>query len=314
MSYQITTAQVQTYSTNVQMLLQQQGSRLRPYVQEQAFVGKAASFVEQFGAVNGVFNLSRHADTPVNDVPQDKRWMFPTDADWATLVDDQDRLRLIIDPTGPFAQAAVMAMGRHMDDAIIGGFFGDNKTGENGSTSTGLLSAWNSGSQVVAATVGASGNTGLNIAKLRAAKKMLLQAEVDIDNDPLYMGITAKQHDDLLNEAQAINMDYTNRPVLVDGKITSFMGFNFIHTERIPGGGGFNSTYPGNSAITGYTLNTTWLVPFWAKSGVTLGIWNDVQSSVDRRADKRNSWQVYTTMTLGASRNEEKRCGIITCY
>jgi hypothetical protein len=293
------------------MLLQQQGSRLRSSVMQYSFVGKAASMAEQFGSVTPVRNQSRHSDTPLISTPQDKRWIYPNDYDWADLIDNQDKLRMLIDPTGPYTMAGAWAMGRAIDDEVISGIFNSNNTGENGTSATGLLSAWNGGSQAVAANVGASSNTGLNIAKLRRAKQILLAAEVDVDNDPLYMVITAKQHDDLLNEAQAISLDYNNTPVLVNGKITSFMGFNFIHSERIPGGANFNTAI--NPSVTGYTTGSQWMVPFYAKSGMALGMWNDITTSVDRRADKRNAYQVYVTGTFGGARLEEKRCGFITC-
>lgn len=299
MSQFVTTAFVQQYSTNIAMLLQQQGSRLRGAVMEHGFVGKAATVVEQFGAVTPVKNLARHSDTPLISTPQDRRWVYPTDYDWADLIDNQDKLRMLIDPTGPYTQAGVMAMGRAMDDEIINGFFGTNNTGENGTTAVTFP-----GSQIVAANVGASANTGLNVAKLRAAKKLLMQAEVDIDNDQLFVAITAQQHDNLLNEVQAISLDYTDRPVLVEGRIRSFMGFNFIHSERIPGG----PSYAGSISTGGL-----YYVPCWAKSGLALGMWNDVQASVDKRPDKRNSWQVYVTATVGACRTEEKRCVQINC-
>jgi hypothetical protein len=293
------------------MLLQQQGSRLRNSVTNYSFQGKAASMAEQFGAVTAVRNQGRHSDTPLISTPQDKRWIYPQDYDWADLIDNQDRLRMLIDPSGPYTTAGVNSLGRAMDDEIIWGLFNSNNTGENGTTSTGLLSAYNSGSQAVAASVGASGSTGLNIAKLRAAKQILLAADLDIDNDQLFMVISAKQHDNLLNEAQAISLDYNNTPVLVNGKITSFMGFNFIHSERIPGAANFNTSI--NPSVTGYTTNSQWMVPFYAKSGLALGVWNDIQTSVDRRPDKRNSYQVYVTGTFGGARLEEKRCGYITC-
>ena len=317
MSVNVSTAFVQQYSTNVQMLLQQQGSRLRNAVQNYSFVGKAASMCEQFGQVSPVRNQSRHSDTPLISTPQDKRWVYPNDYDWADLIDNQDKLRMLVDPAGPYAMAGAWAMGRAIDDEIISGFFNSNNTGENGTSATGTLYAYNSNSQSVAATVGASAATGLNIAKLRAAKRKLLEAEVDVDNDQLFCIITAKQHDDLLNEAQAISLDYNTRPVLVDGKISSFMGFNFIHSERIPGGASFNTAI--NPAITSadsdgsYQTGSRWMVPVFAKSGMALGMWNDIQTSVDRRADKRNSWQVYVTGTFGAARLEEKRCVIINC-
>jgi hypothetical protein len=317
MSVNISTAFVQQYATNIAMLLQQQGSRLRGSVQENGFVGKAASVVEQFGSVSPVRNQSRHSDTPLISTPQDKRWIYPNDYDWADLIDQQDRLRMLIDPSGPYTQAGVMSMGRAIDDEIIAGFLGSNNSGENGTTAVGTLYAYNSNSQSVAATTGGSAACGLNIAKLRAAKKLLLQAEVDVDNDPLYIAISAQQNDNLLNEAQAISLDYNTKPVLVDGKISSFMGFNFIHSERIPGAANFNTSI--NSAITSsdadgsYVAGSRWILPCWAKSGVALGIWNDISASVDRRPDKRNSWQVYVTGTFGATRLEEKRCVLINC-
>lgn len=317
MSVNVNTAFVQQYSTNITMLLQQQGSRLRNTVQNYSFTGKAASMAEQFGAVSPVRNQSRHSDTPLISTPQDKRWIYPNDYDWADLIDQQDRLRMLIDPSGPYTQAGVMAMGRAIDDEIISGLLTSNNTGENGTVATGTLYAYNSNSQSVAAATGAASATGLNIAKLRQAKKILLQADVDIDNDELFMAISAQQHDNLLNEAQAISLDYNTRPVLVDGKITSFMGFNFIHTERIPGASNFNAaispTITSADSDGSYVAGSRWMVPFWAKSGMALGMWNDVQASVDKRPDKRNSWQVYVTGTFGGARLEEKRCGIINC-
>jgi hypothetical protein len=148
----------------------------------------------------------------------------------------------------------------------------------------------------VGITVGASGNTGLNVKKLRAAKALFLAAEVNIEADTLFLAVDAKAHDDMLGETQATNLDYTNRPVLVDGHITSFMGFNFIHSERYPGAPMFAGTAPANRQI-----------PVWCKSGIALGLWNDINASVDRRPDKRNAWQVYTKGTFGATRLEEKR-------
>ena len=317
MSFNVSTAFVQQYSTNVMMLLQQQGSRLRGTVQQYSFVGKAASMAEQFGQVSPVRNSSRHSDTPLISTPQDKRWIYPNDYDWADLIDNQDKLRMLIDPASPYAMAGAWAMGRAMDDEIISGFLNANNTGENGTSSTGTLYAYNSNSQSVGGTVGASAATGLNIAKLRQAKRKLLEAEVDVDNDQLFVAITAKQHDDLLNEAQAISLDYNTRPVLVDGKITQFMGFNFVHTERIPGGANFNAAINPNIATGStdgtYTAGSRYLVPVWAKSGMALGMWNDVSTSIDRRADKRNSYQVYVTGTFGAARLEEKRCVLINC-
>lgn len=312
MSQYLSTAYIQQYTTVMGMLVQQEVSRLRPAVGEYSFRGMAADFIEQFGAVNAVTNPTRHSDTPIVDVSQDRRWMYPTDFHLGVLTSRFDLLRTLIDPNNMYTRAIAASIGRGIDDMIISGYFSSNNTGQTGQNATGLLSAYNSGSQVVGPTVGASGNTGLNVAKLKKAKEILLSAEVEVDTDPLYCIITAKQHTDLLNEVQVTSLDYNTRPVLVDGMIKSFMGFNFIHSERIPGAANFNTTL--SSTVTGYTTGTTWLVPAFAKSGMALGVWNDIVGRVDELPQKNYDWQVYGKGTFGASRVEEKRCTIITCY
>jgi len=299
MSFQINTAFVQQYSTNVELLLQQKGGKLANAVMVENFVGKAASAVEQFGAVKPIKNMARHSDTPLISTPSDKRWVFPTDYDWADLIDNQDRLRMLIDPQSPYVMNGVEAMRRAQDDIILQAFFATSMTGENGSTST----IWDTG-QNVANTVGGAGATGLNVAKLRAGVKLLMAAGVDMESDPLFMAINAADHDNLLNEAQAISLDYNTTPVLVNGRITAFMGINFIHVEY------GNSTYDAAATLK---PSTTRYVPLWAKSGMKLGIWNDVTTKVDQRADKRYSWQVYITATYGATRLQENKVVQVAC-
>jgi len=291
MSFNVSTHFVQQYTTNVQLLLQQKGSKLRDAVTIGSYQGKAAKAIEQVGSVNAQKRTVRHGDTPLISTPADARWVYPNDYEWADLIDDQDKLRMLIDPQSSYALNGAYALGRAMDDEIIEAFFGTAKTGENGSTNTTFPA-----SQDVDADVGAAGATGLNIAKLREAKKILMANEVDIDNDPLFCVITAEQHDDLLNEAQAISLDYNTRPVLVDGKITAFMGFNFIHTERL--------------GVDGSSYRR---VPAFAKSGMHLGMWNDINTMISERDDKGYATQVYVKGTFGATRTEEEKVVEIKC-
>jgi hypothetical protein len=128
----ITTASVQQYKANVELLLQQEGSRLRSMVTTGTHVGKAASIVEQFGVTTAVLKVTRHSDTPLLDVPQDKRWVFPLDYEWGSLIDNEDQLRMIVEATSPYARAAAAAMNRAIDDLILTQIFGTNFKGENG--------------------------------------------------------------------------------------------------------------------------------------------------------------------------------------
>lgn len=287
MSFEVTTAFVQQYTTNVSLLLQQRGSKLRDSVTVGSYVGKAAKAVEQIGAVTAQKRVTRHGDTPLISTPHDARWVFPTDFEWADLIDDQDKLRMLIDPTSPYAVNGAYALGRAMDGLIIDAALGTSKTGENGTDNT----AFDVSNQQVGAAA-----SGLTIAKLREAKKILLENEVDVDMDPLYIAVTAAQLDDLLGTTEVTSSDYNTVKALVQGSVDSFMGFQFIHTE-----------------LLGVDSSNNRRVIAWARSGVHLGLWNDINSRISERDDKSYSTQVYVKGTFGATRTEEGKVVEILC-
>lgn len=299
MSFQVPTHFVQQYTTNVMFLLQQRGGKLASRVMPGSYTGKGAKAVEQVGAVKPVKNLGRHADTPLISTPADARWVYPNDYDWADLIDQQDKLRMLIDPQSAYTQNAVNSMRRAQDDEILQAFFSTSQTGENGTTATAFP-----GGQIVSVNTGGTASK-LNVAKLRAGKKLLMAAGLDLESEVLHCAITSVEHDALLNEIQVINLDYNTRPVLVDGKVTAFMGINFVHVE-------FSDATAYDAAATMVSGGNN-LVPLWAVSGMHLGTWNDMTVDVSPRPDKRNSTQVYVSSTVGATRTEEKRVVQLVC-
>lgn len=287
MSFEVTTAFVQQYTTNVQLLLQQRGSKLRDYCTMGSYTGKAAKAVEQIGAVTAQRKTSRHSDTPLISTPHDARWVFPSDFEWADMIDDQDKLRMLIDPTSPYAINGAYSLGRALDDIIIEAALGTAKTGENGATNTAFATA----TQSIAV-----GGTGLTIAKLRQAKRILMTNEVDMEMDPLYIAVTATQIDNLLGTVEVTSADYNTVKALVQGDVDSFMGFKFVHCERLGvDGSGDRRCFA------------------WAKSGLHVGMWNDINSKITERADKSYATQVYVKGTFGATRVEEKKVVEIIC-
>lgn len=289
----ITTASVQQYKANVEMLLQQQDSRLRNAVTVGSYVGKAASVVEQFGEATAVERTSRHADTPLLDLSQDKRWVHPKDYEWASLIDNQDRLRAIIELTSPYAMAGAAAMNRVMDDVILAAIFGTNYTGENGTT-TESFGTLGSGTYDVGVNTGGTASS-LNVAKLQNAIRILMTANKGELMEPVYGAISSYEHDALLKEMQIVNKDYGNSAVLVDGKVAKFMGVNFIITERL-------TITSGNR-----------LIPIWLKSGMHLGMWDGVTAKITERNDKGHATQVYLAMTLGATRTQLGKQVRVSC-
>jgi len=203
-----------------------------------------------------------------------------------------------------------MAMGRAMDLEIIKGIAGSNNTGHTGTTAVSIIT-YQSGSQIVNANTGGGGsNTGMNVDKLKAANQIFRQGEVDVDMDQLYGILTAQGHQALLNEAQAISLDYNDKPVLVNGRVLSFMGFEFCAMEVNGQSGGVND--PGKVQAQSFlTSSAGFYMPYWAKSGVHLGKWMDIQTKIDLRIDKRYATQVYVSGMFGGTRLEEKKVVLI---
>lgn len=285
MSFDVETARIQEYKNNLDIALQQRGSKLRNAVTTNTYRGKAGKAVDRVEPTAALRVTTRHADTPLVSTPHSARWVYPVDYDWADLVDTFDQLRVGIELTGAYTMNGSFALGRAMDDEIIAAFFGTAKTGENGATATAFT-----GTQI------AAGASGLTLAKLKEAKKVLMANEVDLDFDPIYCAVTAEQHEDLLNQIEVTSLDFTNRPVLTDGKVTRFLGIDFLHTERLDADGSGDRR-----------------VPVWAKSGMHLGLWDDVVVDVGPRRDKRNAMQVYARVTCGATRLDEKRVVEVLC-
>ena len=159
MSIQITTAFVEQYKSNVFHLAQQKGSRLRDAVRSESVTGKS-HFFERIGSTAALKRTSRHADTPRVDTPHSRRRVTMEDYDWADLIDQEDKVRMLISPQSEYAKAGAYAMGRAMDDAIIAAATGNAFAGVSGGTSVPLPA----GQKVAVAS------SGLSLEKLISAR------------------------------------------------------------------------------------------------------------------------------------------------
>jgi hypothetical protein len=280
MSSQITTAFVEQYSANIQMLSQQMGSLLRDAVRNESVVGKDAYF-DQIGKVTAILKTSRHSDTPQIDTPHSRRRVSLADYEFADLIDQQDKVRLLIDPTSSYAKAAAYAMGRAMDDVIIAAALGSANTGVSGGTAVALPAG-----NIVAANLG---GTGMNIAKLASAKNILDTGDVD-PSIKRHIIVSPTEIADLLNNTTVTSSDFNTIKALVHGEIDSFMGFKFHVSNRLV------DNAAGNTQCIAF-----------AEDGILLGIGKDVTARIDERSDKSYATQVYYCQTIGATRMEEAK-------
>lgn len=291
MSTEVTTSFVQQYSSNVQMLVQQKGSKLRGLVRSETVNGKAA-FFDQIGVTHARQRTSRHADTPRMDTPHARRRVTVADYDWADLIDREDKVRMLIDPTSEYAMAAAWAMGRSMDEVIIDAALGTAYTGETGATTTTITTA-----QTIAV-----GSTGLTLAKLLAAKEIM--DGHDVNDEGRYIACTAGQITDLLNTTEVKDSDYNTVKALVNGQVNTFLGFTFV-------------------PVNGLRSDATKILPLngssdrrciaWQRDCLLLGMGAEPMAKISERDDKNYATQVFYSMTLGATRMQEKGVVEIVC-
>ena len=277
MSFQITNWHTQHYSAAVQMLVQQKGSRLRDAVRVETVTGDAAYF-DQVGAATAVKRGARHADTPFTETPNSRRQVTLEDYEYSDLIDKQDRVRTLSDPTSHYAQAAASAMGRAMDDVIIGQALGTAKTGKTGANSVALPV----GQKIL------KNASGLTLAKLLNAKEILDAAENDPDEER-FLVCPAKDVTVLLNTTELKSADYNTVRALVAGQIDTFLGFRFIRSQRL--------TLDPSGDRQCFA---------WRKSGLLLAVGQMPTARISERDDKSYSTQVYYSMSIGAVRMEEE--------
>ena len=289
MSIQITTSFVEQYSSNVSMLSQQMGSKLRGSVDVETINGKNA-FFDQVGVTAAQLRTSRHGDTPQIDTPHSRRRLSLADYEWADLVDDVDKVRMLVDPTSSYARAAAAAMNRSIDDVIITAMNASASTGVAGGTSTALPSSQK--------TATSDQSDGLTIAKLLSAKKIMDDNDVD-PSIKRYIVCGPQQISDLLGTTSVTSADFNTVRALSTGEVNSFLGFEFIMSTRL------------NKDAT----NTTDRLVFaYTEDAIKLGMGKDISAKISERADKSYSTQVYYCMSLGAVRMEEKKVVQIPCH
>lgn len=297
MSANLYTMYTEQFTANLQLRLQQKNSQLRGRVMEGNHVGRQASPVQYLGPVKMKAPQGRFAPKVRTDADFLRYWVMPNDRDLDQLIDSFDLLKTIIDPKSQYVTGAAAAVGREWDDQIIAAAFGTAYKG-NGADATALTSeSFDSGFQI-AHDFGASATTGLTVAKLIEAKRLFRKNHVTDDemDAGLTLVIGSQQEADLLKQTQVVSTDFNDKPILVDGRIKRFLGFDIVFSERL----GVASSDRSVIALS--------------KGGMYLGIWQDTKNSVSIRNDLTGEpYDLYTSMCVGATRLEPGRVLRVLC-
>jgi hypothetical protein len=274
MSQQITTAMIQSYGSNVIALYQQADSKLQGAVKEEPMKAKT-HFFDRIAPTAAVKKTVRHGATPIVDSPHSRRAVSMVDYEWADLVDQQDELRILIDPKSAYAVNAVKALKRTYDDLVIEAFDADAKSGENG-TDTVLFTDEDAGDEDFSAAA-------MDIDDLLTLKQKLDEQEVPADGR--FILVAPSVLSQLLRDSEVSSADFNSVKTLVRGEINTYLGFTFITSNRLP------------------TVASTDKYGFaWHKDSMGVAVGMPIKTNISIRDDLSYATQVYASLTMGAVR------------
>ncbi len=287
------------FSTILQLKLQQRQSKLRGRVMEGAHVGQQASPIQYIGAIQMQSPSGRFAPLNRQDVDFTRRWVFPTDKEAVQYIDNFDKLKILQDPTSQYSDVAAAAVAREWDDRLIAAAFGTARIGTDAGGLSDETWASFSGAWEIASTIGSTAASGLTVAKMREAKRVFRKAQVDVDMEPMTWVTNSQGESDLLAQVQVMSTDFSGNNAVTrneDGKVTRFLGFDLIYSERLSSA----ATVRSNIAFV--------------KSGLYLGVWQDTLNKIDQATWLSSQpYQIYTKMSVGATRLEPGRTLKVLC-
>ena len=305
MSFEITVAFVEQYRAAILLLSQQKMSRLRLTCQEESVVGRTF-YGERIGATAGSDIEERHGDTPLISTPHSRRRGTMVDWDIADLVDELDKVKMLIDPTSTYVQNFIHAANRRIDTHVISALGGTAAAGQSGGTTINNYDADECRLVDVDGTVVTAGAnhstigvyTALTIAKLLTCKQLLDEGDIDPERQR-YFVTNPYNINQMLNATEVKSADYNTVKALAMGQLDTFMGFKFIMLQN------FKDATKGHLIDSpAETADTTVECYAWAQGAVKLGVGKEITTRVDTRIDKRMAVQPYCRMSFGAVRVE----------
>lgn len=298
MSTQIDRHLVNQFSANVVALAQQQESRLVRAVRNETLTGEFG-FFDQWGAVDPVERVTRHADTPFTEVPAARRRVFARDWEMSDIVDVQDTARMLSDPNSYITRAFSAGMNRMKDRLIMQAAWAAADTGKSGGTSV----AFPAGQQIAVDYVeaGTATNSSMTMGKIRRARELLVNAGVEDDN--LYIACGQREITALLRTLEVTSVDFNQVQALMTGTLTRWMGFNWIIVAE-----------PVGNPIVQVDGSANRRIPAWHMSGLLYA--SVAEPSVDAAPDPTKGFntRVYMRAGFGATRMEEARVVEIKCH
>lgn len=286
------------YNSNVRLLLSQANSKLEGTcdqegdVAEQSFHDQSSPFetsekqsgINETNNIRPTFERRRLTVTPFNASP---------------IYTRNEQARSAIEIGSSNMRQMTRAFNRTKDDVKIAALLGTAYSGKDGLTPIELPAT-----QKVAVNFDESGtpaDSNLTIGKLRETLQIFENNDMDteelIQEGKLFFAASPKQKQALLRSTEVTSSDFAAVKALVNGDVSTFMGFTFKWTTRLP-------------LASGSATDRRCIAWSWDAAVFGTGV---MVNRVDELPTKDYAIQLYTEMELGATRLEEKQVIEIQC-
>lgn len=296
----ITAAQRLEYTNNVTLALQQRKDYLGMCATYQPnLAGKQARIIELFGQRGYKKNPARGATMQPTGGTIEQVWCKPVHVitdEW--VLEEEDKLKNATDYGSQYVQSDALAIIRAKNEEMAAALTRARIIGEDG-TDTAAYSNPNGSVAVNYVPDGSTADSGLTVPKIVKGLELLELAEVDVENEEIFLQATSRQVTDLYNQLMFTNKDYRDKAVIDEARkqVRELLGVKII---RMP-----NSYVPKSS--------TTRSCMMWAKSGLHYGDFMPVQSHMDRSIERFNRVVGFSEMWMGATRSEDQKFVQIAC-
>lgn len=283
MAINIDNAFVRTFEGVVRFLAQQSQNKLRGWVQERSQPGEDHVF-ETVGSSEMVEKTTTRQATPENDTDWSNRIVNTKVFNIGDTVEKEDKLRMIIEPTSTIAQNHAMAGRRKFDDIII-----------DAAEANALDKDGNSNAFPAAQKLG-DGTGEIDFDILTQINEKHGKNDIDPDEDKV-MVVGPTQIRKLMHDPKATSRDYVVFQAIQSGTFhEKYMGHYWVQSNRL------NAPGVGRLNILSFT-----------RKAIGLKVDEDISVEIGKDPSRSFMWRVYTRLTAGAVRVEDKQIIIFDC-
>jgi len=305
---------VDQFDSTLYHLLGQSESKFQQAVDIKPITNAEDKAFDAIGKLALTEKTSSNPQTPHVDITTERRWVNTTPFHQGVLIDKDDDLNRIVEPTSDIMTEYVRAVNIKKDAIILASIDGTVTSGRRAGSSitwasqngnvkytgkdTGRTIAWD-------CAVGncSAADTGMTIEKAELVREYFAYNDAD-ENIPIWGAISPRQATNLFGQQEYTSGDYnTSKPLAVGRIIRGWHGINWIVSNLIVAGTS-NDVDADKSVIR---------CPFWIQNGLILGVQDMISTEISIESTLSYSKQIYVHMNMGAMRRDEDRVCYVEC-